>query len=116
MPRRSSQYRVPRDWLTSGTWPNGTFAADSPEVVAHAVAIANALEDALGKANRSQVCANAGIQRSTLYDILAGRSWPDTVTLARLELELNKTLWPTDGAPPLHRGNRPADRNASKKS
>ncbi|SDS83512.1 Helix-turn-helix [Nocardioides scoriae] len=103
MPRRSSLYRVPNQWLSAGTWPRGTFTADAPDAVAHAVAIAMALAAALEGRNKSEVAAAAEIERSTLYDILAGKSWPDTVTLAKLEAHLGQTLWPATPAPPLRR-------------
>ena len=45
------------------------------------------------------MAAAAQIDRSTIYDILAGRSWPDTVTLAKLERHLNLGLWPTHPRP-----------------
>ena len=73
----------------SGTWPDGTFSQDAPDAVAYAVAIALALAAALKGRNKSEVAAAAGLERSTLYDILAGQTWPDTVTLARLEACLN---------------------------
>lgn len=107
MPRRSSSYRVPCEWLVEGTWPDGKFAADTPAAVAHAVAIARALSEALRGENKSQIAARAEIERSTLYDILAGKSWPDTVTLAKLERELSLTLWPQSPSLELQRANEP---------
>ena len=115
MPRRSKTYRSPRDWVSSGTWPDGTFHHDAPEDVAVAVAIAKALEDALEGRNRTQVAGDAEIERSTLYDILQGRTWPDTVTLAKLERELNRGLWPTFPTEPLDRAttaNEPDSRSS----
>ena len=103
MPRRSASYRAPSDWLETGTWPDGTFAADAPVEVAHAVAIALALTAALEDRNKSEVAAAAQIERSTLYDILNGRTWADTLTLAKLEAHLQTSLWPSDPAPDLRR-------------
>jgi hypothetical protein len=103
MPRRSNSYRVPCEWLATGSWPDGTFEAETPDAVAHAVAIARALREALGDRNKSDLAGRAGIERSTLYDILAGKSWPDTVTLANLERELSTSLWPETPTPELPR-------------
>ena len=95
---------MPRDWISQGTWPDGPFTKDAPEDVAVAVAIARALDTALEGRNKSEIAKAANIERTTLYDILAGRSWPDTVTLAKLERELSQGLWPPFPVPPLERG------------
>jgi hypothetical protein len=42
-----------------------------------------------------------GVDHASLASILAGQTWPDTLTLARLETGLNKALWP-----PMRRGTR----------
>lgn len=103
VPRRSTFYRAPADWIVEGEWPTGRFDAEAPEAIGHAVAIAVALAVALEGRNKSEVAAGAQINRSTLYDILAGRTWPDTVTLANLEALLGHPLWPNDPPPPLRR-------------
>jgi DNA-binding phage protein len=94
VPRRSQQYRTPRDWLATGEWPDGRFVADTPNVVAYAVEIARRLQVELKGQSKSEVAREAEIERSTLYDILSGRTWPDAVTLAKLELVLETRLWP----------------------
>lgn len=101
-------YKTPRDWVVEGTWPDGVFAADAPDAVAHAVAIAKALDAALTQRTKSRVAHDAAIERSTLYDILSGKSWPDTVTLANLERELGTTLWPPHPAPAVRRDPAPS--------
>lgn len=111
VPRRSSAYRVPNQWLQDGGWPEGTFSPDAPDAVAHAVAIAVALALALEGKNKSEVAAAAQIERSTLYDILTGKSWPDTVTLAKLEAHLGQSLWPSTPAPPLRRAHPTVEHN-----
>jgi hypothetical protein len=104
VPRRSSAYRAPQDWLVSGTWPDGSFDPETPVAVAHAVAISVALTAALQGRNKSDVAKAAQIERSTLYDMLNGTTWPDTVTLANLEAILEVTLWPSK--PPQLRSQR----------
>lgn len=102
MPRKNS-FKVPREWVVSGEWPSGSFDPETPDAVAHAVAVATALESALEGRNKSAVAAAAEIERSTLYDILAGKSWADMLTLAKLEAHLDATLWPREPAPKLKR-------------
>jgi len=36
-----------------------------------------------------------GVNHSTVAAILAGTTWPDMATIARLEASLKKRLWPT---------------------
>ncbi|WP_182111679.1 helix-turn-helix transcriptional regulator [Actinotalea sp. JY-7876] len=101
MPRRSNSYRTPREWLADGEWPEGTFEPDSPTAVAYAVEIARRLERSLGTRSKAALAREANLERSTLYDVLAGRSWPDAVTIAQLEQALQTRLWPDHPVPPL---------------
>lgn len=101
--RRSFGSRAPREWIVEGTWPTGTFDAEAPDAVAHAVAVALALESALAGRNKSEVAEAADIRRSTLYDLLAGNTWADMATLAKLETSLQTGLWPREPAPELRR-------------
>lgn len=101
MPRRSSRYRTPRDWLADGEWPDGAFVEDAPTAVAYAVEIARRLEDNLQGRSKAELARQAGIERTTLYDVLSGRTWPDAVTLAKLEEALKARLWPDQPVPPL---------------
>lgn len=101
--RRTFGSRPPREWLIDGSWPSGQFDPEAPEVLAHAVAVSVALAAALEGRNKSEVAEAADIRRSTLYDILAGNTWADMVTLAKLESCLNTALWPRDPAPELKR-------------
>ncbi|MEZ0579296.1 hypothetical protein [Nocardioides sp. MH1] len=94
--------RPPCRWLASGTWPDGEFQQDSPDAVAYAVEIARALEAALEGKNKSAVASHARIERTVLYRILQGTSWPDTLSIAKLELALDTSLWPAN-APVLRR-------------
>lgn len=101
--RRTFGSRSPREWLIEGSWPDGEFDPEAPEVLAHAVAVSVALAAALEGRNKSEVAADADIRRSTLYDILAGNTWADMVTLAKLEGCLGTGLWPREPAPELKR-------------
>ena len=101
--RRTFGSRPPREWLISGSWPDGKFDPEAPEILAHAVAVSVALSSALEGRNKSDVARAADIRRSTLYDILAGNTWADMVTLAKLESCLATALWPREPAPQLNR-------------
>lgn len=101
--RRTFGNKPPREWLIEGTWPEGAFDPEAPDAVAHAVAVSVALAAALRGKNKKAVAEEADIVRSTLYDILAGNTWADMVTLAKLEACLDATLWPREPAPELRR-------------
>lgn len=101
--RRTFGSKAPREWVVEGTWPTGAFDPEAPDAVAHAVAISMALEAALVGRNKSEVADAADIRRSTLYDLLSGNTWADTVTLAKLESTLETALWPREPAPMLRR-------------
>ncbi|MFP3712573.1 helix-turn-helix domain-containing protein [Puerhibacterium sp. TATVAM-FAB25] len=108
MPRRSGSYRTPREWVAEGSWPDGSFADDSPTAVAYAVEIARRLERSIGDRSKASLAREANIERSTLYDLLSGRSWPDAITIAQLEQALQARLWPDHPVPML------TDRSAGK--
>ncbi|MBB4923961.1 helix-turn-helix domain-containing protein [Kitasatospora kifunensis] len=41
-----------------------------------------------------QAAAGSGVNRQVIADLLAGRSWPDVATVARLEAFAGARLWP----------------------
>lgn len=95
MARRSGEYLTPVQWLAEhGTWPDGPFLESSPLAVEYAAHWAEALAEALQGVNRSHLCSAIQIKRDTLYDILGGRTWADTITLIKLETHLDVSLWP----------------------
>jgi len=59
--------------------------------------IATAILDACAAASITSVrlCDEAGIAWSTYHDILTGRTWPDVVSLVKLEAALKVPLWPS---------------------
>lgn len=64
----------------------------------YAQEVAVTLQAALRDRSVAAVAAEAGLARSTIYQVLAGEAWPDMVTLAALEGVLGVRLWPE--APP----------------
>lgn len=80
--------------MEAGQWPDGTLAPVAPEVVQYAMHIIQQLRAAIAGRSKVDVARRAGIERTSFYDILDGRTWADTVSLARLEIALKTRLWP----------------------
>jgi len=47
----------------------------------------------MGERSTRSVAEEAGMNHVTLLNALAGQSWPDLITLARLEISLDAELW-----------------------
>ncbi|NHC21859.1 XRE family transcriptional regulator [Nocardioides sp. IC4_145] len=109
MPRRSAPLAAPRAWMTEGTWPDGEIDPDAPAAVPYAVHVSKTLGEALAGRNKSEVALAAEIERSTLYDLLAGNKWPELFTIAKLELELGVSLWPDQPLPKAGRAKTSKD-------
>lgn len=91
--------RTPLSWVVDdGVWPDGPYFANTPVEVVYAAGIAVNLAAALEGHPRAAVARRADVARSTLYDILGGKTWPDFVSLVKLGEVLGVTLWPE--APP----------------
>lgn len=52
------------------------------------------LRTAIGERSIRNAADAAGVHHVTLLGILAGRTWPDLATIAKLELGLEADLWP----------------------
>lgn len=86
--------RSPRE-LTDNpeAWPE----QPSPDPGAEAVRqIARALTRALADQGLSlrATATGSGVNRQAIADLLAGRSWPDVATVARLTAFIGRPLWP----------------------
>lgn len=77
-----------------GSWPTGPATPDAPRALEHARAIAIRLAAALEGRVISQVAVDADLSRSTLYDLVNGASWPDLISLGKLEAALDIDLLP----------------------
>ncbi|WP_405141995.1 helix-turn-helix domain-containing protein [Sphaerisporangium sp. NBC_01403] len=78
-------------------WPEADLAA---HVAAAAVQdIARNLASAMASRRLSlrQLAALSGVNRQAIADLLAGRSWPDVATVARLDHATGNRLWPKSG-------------------
>jgi hypothetical protein len=94
MPQRRQLLGEPRHFIVDGSWPQGTLAPDAPLAARYAQVISVKLVAAVGGKSASGVARSADLARSTLHDLTTGRSWPDVVSLAKLEGVLGTTLWP----------------------
>ncbi|MFD7030624.1 helix-turn-helix domain-containing protein [Streptomyces sp. NPDC059917] len=70
-------------------WPE-QFIAEAVRQIART--LAQAL-DRLGLSLRA-AAAGSGVNRQAIADLLAGRSWPDVATIARLAHFTGIALWP----------------------
>lgn len=86
----------PRTYAADDDWPHGPLVADAPVAAHYARQIALRLLAALGERNRTEVARVADLSRSTLHDLTTGRTWPDVVSLAKLETVLRARLWPNE--------------------
>jgi hypothetical protein len=95
MPRSAGDPGRPSDHV-EGVFAGGTPVEGAPVGIAELAAIAGALAEALAEPGRTvtQVARDSGLDRTTIYDIVAGRSVCDVVTLARLEHALGRRLYP----------------------
>ncbi|MFJ5233167.1 helix-turn-helix domain-containing protein [Kitasatospora sp. NPDC088391] len=104
----SARVRPPRD-LTEDpeAWPRLVAGDVGAEVVRN---ISGRLAEALTGQELSlrQVAAGAGVNRQAIADLLAGRSWPDVATVARLEHFLNVPLYPHRAGARIAHGEQPS--------
>ena len=77
--------------IAPAPWPNVPSTDPIAEVARlFAINLRNAIA---GESIRS-VATLTGVSHVTLLNVLAGRVWPDLVTMKRLEIGLNVSLWP----------------------
>ena len=94
VPPRRSPAGPPRVFLATGEWPDGVLRDDAPVAARYALELSRRLRDATEGRALAVVAEDADIARSTLYDLLQGRTWADLQTLAKLEVTLGSRLWP----------------------
>lgn len=83
----------PRAHVRSGAWPHAELDGDATAETAQQFVAA--LATATRGLSLREISAQTGVEHSTIGAVLAGDTWPDIVTLARLEHGLDATLWPT---------------------
>ncbi|WP_442854630.1 helix-turn-helix domain-containing protein [Curtobacterium sp. UNCCL17] len=77
--------------LAGGDWP-ATPSADPHVELARQFNIR--LRDAIGDETLRSVAARADLSHQGLSRILAGATWPDMLSISRLEAALGTDLWP----------------------
>ncbi len=75
-------------------FPAGQLASTAPSEVIIAQGLALNVQIALRDTTLIGACRDAGLNRSTVQDLLAGRTFCDIATLAKLEATLGVPLWP----------------------
>lgn len=88
-----SRRRVPADAIDG--WPDDV--ADDPAMEVVRLIVQN-LRTAIDGTSLRAVETLTGVDHTTVHAILAGRTWPDTLTVARLEQGLGVSLWPRGSA------------------
>lgn len=85
----------PRAYVKAGgVWPDGPTRLDSPVAVTWAAEFSRRLRDAMAGCSKTAVAEEAGLARSTIYDLMSGETWPDLVTILALEEVLDSELLP----------------------
>lgn len=77
--------------LSSPNWPSEACTDPIAEVLRQ---IAVNLRRAIGGQSVRSAAETARVDHSVVHDLLAGNSWPEVSTVARLEIGLNTSLWP----------------------
>lgn len=92
MPERGIA-KEPRAYLAEGEWPSGQLVGDAPPEARLAAGLARRLKEAVGERSLRSVARDSGLSVGTVANVVAGRSWGDLVTVARLERALDVELW-----------------------
>ena len=79
--------------VKKGAFPQGPYRNETPWEVFLAAGLARRLKNKIGKESIRYVAKMAGLSPQTLLNILHGETWPDLLTIARLEESLGAKLW-----------------------
>ena len=107
----------PRDYLAPGaTWPDGPLRPGAPPEAVLAWSLSRRFNAAyevrkkpgtpveLTQQHSLQGLAErAGLSKTTVHNFLKGKTWPDMLTVDRLERVLEVRLWNRDHWPPPKR-------------
>jgi transcriptional regulator with XRE-family HTH domain len=85
--------RKPRDYVVTGAWPYATIDYHAARV---AQAFARRLEELMRRRQLSakRLAAASTVNRQTIANVLAGKVWPGTMTMANLEAAVGIPLYP----------------------
>ena len=109
MARSKTVKGIPRDYLAPGaTWPDGPLQADAPPEAVLAWNLSRRFRDARearkvprrpGQRRRpsehslTKLAQDAGLSKTTVHNFLKGKTWPDMLTVDRLERVFRVRLW-----------------------
>ena len=74
-------------------WPHGEVATDHAPA-RYAQAFAAALQQAIGHRSQRSIARQTGVAHGTIGGVLRGTTWPDLITVSKLEWGLGHALWP----------------------
>lgn len=102
VPTRKGLRPQPRDYLAPGSsWPDGPLEDGAPPEAALALSICQQFRDRIATMGwtQSSTATKAGISRTTVINILSGKTWLDLPTIDRIERNLRKNVWNRDHHP-----------------
>ncbi|WP_431934593.1 helix-turn-helix domain-containing protein [Nonomuraea jabiensis] len=92
---------APRDLAENPqAWPHADLARHPAAAVVQQIAATLAGILAERRLSLRGLAAASGVNRQSIADLLAGRSWPDVATIALLETTLTVRLWPEGPSAP----------------
>lgn len=94
MPPRQNVRTRPLEYVRSGTWPDAELEPYVPALFAQA--FARNLRAAVRSLSMREVGRRAELNPRTVQLLLSGQSWPDMVSVSKLEGALRQLLWPRD--------------------
>lgn len=92
--QRGSRLGDPNEYVAGADWPGGDLLPDAPVAAQYAQGISRNLVAALAGTTVSELARKSGVHRATIHELLAGRTWGDVVTIAKLEDAAGVPLWP----------------------
>jgi ribosome-binding protein aMBF1 (putative translation factor) len=94
MPGGVGRSTAPREFaVDQDRWTHPLAADPAARVVQHIASVLRAAIDERGWSLRDTAAASQ-VNRQAIANVLAGVSWPDVVTIVRLEEALGTGLWP----------------------
>ncbi|WP_431967523.1 helix-turn-helix domain-containing protein [Actinacidiphila sp. bgisy160] len=100
MPGGTHRSTAPRDFAVDpDLWPHAPLPGHPQAGVVQALARALEREMARQGLSLRQLAQLSGINRQVIANLLRGDSWPDVVTVSRLEDGLGMPLWPGATSP-----------------
>lgn len=80
--------------MRSGEWPEAELEPYAPAI--HAQTFALHLLRAMNGAGLRETARAADLNPMTIRRIIRGETFPDSVTITKLEMSYRRTLWPSE--------------------